>query len=183
MMRYGIPKYRLPRGIMDAEVNRILDMGVTLELNTKVTDILGEMAVHPRLFIHTEMWAGSSACCTTLLGHGRGHHPGGQRLDGAAETQPGHDLIPRRPHPIQADNAWTELLRPNPVMTSFLADCTPGCYNNEGHFAGQQFPLGSGYHQGASACFRYISECARRANSRAWNSAPSDPGPPARVWL
>ena len=43
MMRYGIPKYRLPRDIMDAEVNRILDMGVTLELNTKVTDILAEL--------------------------------------------------------------------------------------------------------------------------------------------
>lgn len=44
MMRYGIPKYRLPRDIMDAEVNRILDMGVTVELNTKVTDILGELS-------------------------------------------------------------------------------------------------------------------------------------------
>src|SRR5262249_34341661 len=44
MMRYGIPKYRLPRDILDAEVNRILDMGVTLELNTKVTDIQAELA-------------------------------------------------------------------------------------------------------------------------------------------
>jgi NADPH-dependent glutamate synthase beta subunit-like oxidoreductase len=44
MMRYGIPKYRLPRDILDAEVNRILDMGVTLELNAKVTDIQAELA-------------------------------------------------------------------------------------------------------------------------------------------
>ena len=44
MMRYGIPKYRLPRDILDAEVNRILDMGVTLELNTTVTDIRAELA-------------------------------------------------------------------------------------------------------------------------------------------
>jgi len=44
MMRYGIPKYRLPRDILDAEVNRILDLGVTLELNTKVTDIQAELA-------------------------------------------------------------------------------------------------------------------------------------------
>jgi 2-oxoacid:acceptor oxidoreductase delta subunit (pyruvate/2-ketoisovalerate family) len=44
MMRYGIPKYRLPRDILDAEVNRILEMGVTLELNAKVTDILAELA-------------------------------------------------------------------------------------------------------------------------------------------
>ena len=44
MMRYGIPKYRLPRDILDAEVHRILDMGVTLLLGTKVTDILAELA-------------------------------------------------------------------------------------------------------------------------------------------
>jgi NADPH-dependent glutamate synthase beta subunit-like oxidoreductase len=40
MMRFGIPKYRLPRAILDAEAQRILDMGVTLELNRKVTNIL-----------------------------------------------------------------------------------------------------------------------------------------------
>jgi NADPH-dependent glutamate synthase beta subunit-like oxidoreductase len=39
MMRFGIPKYRLPRDVLDAEVQRILDMGVKLELNTKVTNI------------------------------------------------------------------------------------------------------------------------------------------------
>jgi 2-oxoacid:acceptor oxidoreductase delta subunit (pyruvate/2-ketoisovalerate family) len=43
MMRYGIPKYRLPRDILDAEIARILAMGVTLELNTRVTDILSEL--------------------------------------------------------------------------------------------------------------------------------------------
>ena len=40
MMRFGIPKYRLPRDVLDAEVQRILDMGVTLELNRKVTNVL-----------------------------------------------------------------------------------------------------------------------------------------------
>ncbi len=44
MMRYGIPKYRLARDILDAEVDRILDMGVTLELNARVTDIRAELA-------------------------------------------------------------------------------------------------------------------------------------------
>ncbi len=39
MMRFGIPKYRLPRDVLDAEVHRILDMGVKLELNAKVTNI------------------------------------------------------------------------------------------------------------------------------------------------
>jgi 2-oxoacid:acceptor oxidoreductase delta subunit (pyruvate/2-ketoisovalerate family) len=39
MMRFGIPKYRLPREVLDAEVQRILDMGVEMRLNTKVEDI------------------------------------------------------------------------------------------------------------------------------------------------
>jgi 2-oxoacid:acceptor oxidoreductase delta subunit (pyruvate/2-ketoisovalerate family) len=43
MMRYGIPKYRLPRDILDAEITRILDMGVNLELNATVTDIKAEL--------------------------------------------------------------------------------------------------------------------------------------------
>ena len=43
MMRYGIPKYQLPRDILDAEISRILDMGVTLELNTTVTGIQAEL--------------------------------------------------------------------------------------------------------------------------------------------
>jgi len=36
MLRYGIPVYRLPREIIDAEVQRILDLGVELRLNTKI---------------------------------------------------------------------------------------------------------------------------------------------------
>jgi 2-oxoacid:acceptor oxidoreductase delta subunit (pyruvate/2-ketoisovalerate family) len=43
MMRYGIPKYRLPRDILDAEITRVLDMGVTLEINATVTDLLAEL--------------------------------------------------------------------------------------------------------------------------------------------
>jgi 2-oxoacid:acceptor oxidoreductase delta subunit (pyruvate/2-ketoisovalerate family) len=39
MMRFGIPKYRLPRDVLDAEVRRIVDLGVTLRLNTKVEHI------------------------------------------------------------------------------------------------------------------------------------------------
>ena len=39
MMRFGIPKYRLPRDVLDAEIARILALGVTLELNTPVADI------------------------------------------------------------------------------------------------------------------------------------------------
>ena len=43
MMRFGIPKYRLPRDVLNAEVKRILDMGVVLRLDTKVANILDSM--------------------------------------------------------------------------------------------------------------------------------------------
>ncbi len=43
MMRFGIPKYRLPRDVLDAEIQCILDMGITLKLNTRVDDILAAM--------------------------------------------------------------------------------------------------------------------------------------------
>ena len=43
MMRFGIPKYRLPRDVLDAEMKRITDLGVTLKLNTKVDDIMASM--------------------------------------------------------------------------------------------------------------------------------------------
>ena len=43
MMRFGIPKYRLPRDVLDREVARIVELGVELELNTKVTNILDTM--------------------------------------------------------------------------------------------------------------------------------------------
>src|SRR6202162_1253281 len=43
MMRFGIPKYRLPRDVLDAEVKRILDLGVELKLNAKVDNILETM--------------------------------------------------------------------------------------------------------------------------------------------
>ena len=43
MMRFGIPKYRLPRDVLDAEIKRILDLGVTLKLNSKVDKIVDSM--------------------------------------------------------------------------------------------------------------------------------------------
>jgi NADPH-dependent glutamate synthase beta subunit-like oxidoreductase len=39
MMRYGIPAYRLPRAVLDAEIERIIDLGVEIELNHAVVDI------------------------------------------------------------------------------------------------------------------------------------------------
>jgi NADPH-dependent glutamate synthase beta subunit-like oxidoreductase/Pyruvate/2-oxoacid:ferredoxin oxidoreductase delta subunit len=36
MLRYGIPRYRLPRKVLDAEINRILDFGVELRCDCAV---------------------------------------------------------------------------------------------------------------------------------------------------
>jgi 2-oxoacid:acceptor oxidoreductase delta subunit (pyruvate/2-ketoisovalerate family) len=39
MLRYGIPRYRLPREVLDAEIDRILATGVDLECATQVEDL------------------------------------------------------------------------------------------------------------------------------------------------
>ena len=46
MMRFGIPQYRLPRDVLDAEVQRIVNMGVKLHLNAKVDDLQACMREH-----------------------------------------------------------------------------------------------------------------------------------------
>ncbi len=42
MMRFGIPQYRLPRNVLDAEVRRITDMGVQIHYSRKVENVLDE---------------------------------------------------------------------------------------------------------------------------------------------
>ena len=44
MMRYGIPRYRLPRPVLDAEIARIAAMGVRFALGRSVTDLAAAMA-------------------------------------------------------------------------------------------------------------------------------------------
>ncbi len=71
MMRYGIPAYRLPRDVLDAEIDRILALGVELRLDTSVTDleeVLAEgrydaafLAVGAQLGRRTYLPAGSAA--------------------------------------------------------------------------------------------------------------------------
>jgi 2-oxoacid:acceptor oxidoreductase delta subunit (pyruvate/2-ketoisovalerate family) len=39
MMRFGIPRYRLPREIIDAEIRRIVALGIELELDARVDDL------------------------------------------------------------------------------------------------------------------------------------------------
>lgn len=43
MMRYGIPRYRLPREILDAEIARILALGVDLHTDSRVGDLDGAL--------------------------------------------------------------------------------------------------------------------------------------------
>jgi 2-oxoacid:acceptor oxidoreductase delta subunit (pyruvate/2-ketoisovalerate family) len=69
MMRFGIPRYRLPREILDAEIQRILDLGVTLELDHPVEDLEAEadhfdatfLAVGAHLSRRAEIPAGEAA--------------------------------------------------------------------------------------------------------------------------
>jgi NADPH-dependent glutamate synthase beta subunit-like oxidoreductase len=54
MLRYGIPVYRLAEEVLDAEIQRILDLGVELELNTRIgRDISFERleSRHPIIFL------------------------------------------------------------------------------------------------------------------------------------
>jgi 2-oxoacid:acceptor oxidoreductase delta subunit (pyruvate/2-ketoisovalerate family) len=44
MMRYGIPRYRLPREVLDAEIARIAALGVVFEMDHPVTDVEAELA-------------------------------------------------------------------------------------------------------------------------------------------
>ena len=39
MMRFGIPKYRLPREVLDAEIARIVEMGVHIQLGSRVDNV------------------------------------------------------------------------------------------------------------------------------------------------
>ncbi len=69
MMRFGIPKYRLPREVLDAEIKRIEDLGVRFEFNTKVEnvdDVADDfdavfLAVGAHVGRHADIPAGASA--------------------------------------------------------------------------------------------------------------------------
>ncbi len=44
MVRYGIPKYRMPREKLNAEIQRIRAMGVDIQVNTRIDDLAQAMA-------------------------------------------------------------------------------------------------------------------------------------------
>ncbi len=74
MMRYGIPAYRLPREVLDAEISRLLAIGgITLELDTTVRDVPGEfdavfLAIGAQLSKRAYLPAGDSAKILDALG-------------------------------------------------------------------------------------------------------------------
>ncbi len=78
MMRYGIPAYRLPRDILDLEIARLVDTGITLELGTEVRDLTAAMteggfdaaflAIGAQLSKRTYLPAGDSARVLDALG-------------------------------------------------------------------------------------------------------------------
>lgn len=51
MMRYGIPRYRLPRDVLDAEIARIIGLGVTLETGRTVTDLDAALEEYDAVFL------------------------------------------------------------------------------------------------------------------------------------
>jgi 2-oxoacid:acceptor oxidoreductase delta subunit (pyruvate/2-ketoisovalerate family) len=71
MMRYGIPRYRLPREVLDAEIDRIVVMGVQVCTGTRIDDLaayLAEgrydaalLAVGAQVGRHTDIPAGDTA--------------------------------------------------------------------------------------------------------------------------
>jgi 2-oxoacid:acceptor oxidoreductase delta subunit (pyruvate/2-ketoisovalerate family) len=71
MMRYGIPAYRLPRAVLDAEISRVIEMGVEVQLDHVVHDVEQErrdgafdavfLAVGAQLGKRVDVPAGDSA--------------------------------------------------------------------------------------------------------------------------
>jgi NADPH-dependent glutamate synthase beta subunit-like oxidoreductase len=78
MMRFGIPRYRLPREVLDAEIERILALGVELQLDSPVRDLRATMdeggfdaaflAVGAHISKHTEIPAGEAARILDAVG-------------------------------------------------------------------------------------------------------------------
>ena len=58
MLRYGVPDYRLPQEVLDAEIQRILDLGVDLKLNMAVGRDISLEALRAR---HEKLYLGIGA--------------------------------------------------------------------------------------------------------------------------
>ena len=51
MMRFGIPTFRLPRDVLDVEIARLLATGITLQLDTRVTDLAAVASEFDAVFL------------------------------------------------------------------------------------------------------------------------------------
>jgi len=51
MMRYGVPKYRLPRKVLDAEIKRIQNCGVNMVCNKKVNNLKDELSNYDAIYL------------------------------------------------------------------------------------------------------------------------------------
>ena len=65
MLRYGIPEYRLPTSVLIAEIQRVLDLGVRLELNTRIGRDISVKELRSR---HEILFLGIGAQAGRLLG-------------------------------------------------------------------------------------------------------------------
>ncbi len=66
MLRYGIPEYRLPKGVVDEEVGLIEEMGVVFKNNTRVgVDVSFESirASHDAVYVALGAWTSSGLRC------------------------------------------------------------------------------------------------------------------------
>ena len=78
MVRYGIPEYRLPRTLIRAEVAKILELGVHLQLNTPLTPQFGLAELRAAGFVAVFMAVG--------VARGRGLDAPGVELDGVVKA-------------------------------------------------------------------------------------------------
>lgn len=66
MLRYGIPEYRLPKEILDAEINTLKKMGVDIKCNVKLGEdvsILYLKKTYDAVFVAIGAWESSSLGC------------------------------------------------------------------------------------------------------------------------
>ncbi|MFV0461354.1 MAG: NAD(P)-binding protein [Actinomycetales bacterium] len=108
MMRYGIPAYRLPRDVLDAEIARLVDSGVRIVCDHTVTDLQAEregfdavfVAVGAHLSRRTDIPAQDSAslidAVSFLRGAASGQEPAGGERTPQDTTDEARPLLGRR---------------------------------------------------------------------------------------
>ncbi|MCU0988776.1 MAG: FAD-dependent oxidoreductase [Xanthomonadales bacterium] len=73
MLRYGVPDYRLPQDVLDAEIQKILDLGVELTLGVKVGKDISLEELRSR---HSSLYLGIGAQQGQVLSLPGGEGPG-----------------------------------------------------------------------------------------------------------